>query len=494
MFTVYDWSMVALHMAAMLWIGFLFSRQQTSTKAYFLGNNEMSWWAVGISIIATETSALTVIGIPAMAYTGNIKFIQIVLGYVIARVIVAFLIIPKYFAGQALYTPYELLSRKFGGAARTVAVLFFMISGLLGAGVRVYVTAIPMKLVLGLDIFPCIFIFCAVCIAYTYLGGIKTVIWTDLIQCFLFVFGGVFAVFYIAWLLPGGFTQAMTEASKAGKLDWLDLNFALGGDFNIWMALIGATALGVISHGSDQMLVQRVLACKSQKEGQKAMILSGVLILPVFAIFLLTGIMLWTFYQHNAFLMQPVDAAGQFKADYIFPVFIISQMPIFLKGIVIASILAAAMSSLDSALSALSSVYVMNVHKEYFGKGGNKDEAYYMRCSKITILLCGAVLIAIAFLCQNVPLIFNAAFKLAGITSGAVLGGLLFAIFTRNVRSQVPIITGMIISSSVMLAITILGQYDKLAIHWPWYGFIGTVTTLIPAYLISCFTDKENRK
>ncbi|MDD5092004.1 MAG: hypothetical protein PHQ23_13950, partial [Candidatus Wallbacteria bacterium] len=413
---------------------------------------------------------------------------QIVIGYILARIFVTLVMIPRYFAGAEIYSPYRLISDRFGSSARTLAVYLIMISGFLAAGVRVYATAIPLKLLLNIDIGTAIIIFSIVAIIYTYMGGIKAVIWTDVAQFFVFVGGGLFALCYMPSMIEGGFGTVWETVTKAGKTACFDWKFSLSGDFNIWMGIIGATFLCATSHGADQLLVQRILACRNKREGQKAMMFSAIVILPIFLMFLLIGLMLWVFYQHHAFgILQPVDAAGKFKPDYIFPVFIITQMPSVIKGLLIAAIFAAAMSSIDSALCALSSIFVMDIHKEYFEKG--RDEKYYIDFSKKTILLFGVVLTIVAFLCQNVTLIFNLAFKLTGITSGAVLGAMLFAIVNKRDFKSWPVMCGMLLSTAVMAYVVFY-----TSVHWAWLPFFGTAITMSTAYLLIPFSVEMNGK
>ncbi|MCK5683409.1 sodium/solute symporter [bacterium] len=478
MFGAFDWGVVIIYICAMVWLGFLFSKKQTTTKAYFLGDNNMPWWAAGFSIIATETSALTVIGIPAMTYGGNLTFLQIVLGYVIARIFVTIVMIPQYFKGKVLYSPYEIIGENVGSKSKILTVYFIMIANFLAAGVRVYVTAIPLKLLLGIPIWVSIVIFGIIAIFYTYLGGISAVMWTDVIQFFMFVGGGLFAFFYIPTLIDGGFSEIYSNVSKAGKLKWFDPAFSLSGGYNIWMGVIGAAVMGALTHGADQLGIQRVLTCRSEKDGKKAMFLSAALIFPVFFLFLLIGLMLYVYYQSNPFALSPI-VDGKFKADYLFPIFIISKLPIGIKGLLISSIFAAAMSSIDSALSAISSIYVMNIHKEVYKPG--ESEEYYINFSKKIIFIFGIVLIFVAFACQHVDLIMNWAFKLPNITGGAVLGAMFYAFRCRKTdkSKQLPIITGMIVSAIVMICIVTMTK-----VHWPWYACIGTSVTLIVSYTL----------
>ncbi len=489
MFGIVDWSIVGVYIAAMLWLGYRFSEQQTSTKSYFLGDNAMPWWAAGFSIIATETSALTVIGIPAMAYLGNLKFLQIVIGYVLARLFVIAVMIPRYFRGEGMYSPYQIIGENVGTRAKVLTVYFIMIANFLAAGVRVYVTAIPLQLLLGIPIWASILIFGVVAIVYTYMGGISAVIWTDVAQFFIFLTGGLMAILYIPTVIEGGWGAAIATAAAAGKLEWFDPTFRLTGDFNIWMGLFGAAILGALTHGADQLGIQRVLACRNEREGKKAMLLSAFLIFPVFLVFLGVGIMLFVYYKTHPFGISP-EVNGQFKADYLFPIFIITQMPVVVKGILISSIFAAAMSSVDSALAAITSIYVMNIHKEVYRPG--RSEEYYITYAKRVMIGFGVVLILVAFVCQNAPLIMDWAFKLPNITGGAVLGAMFYAFGCRReegAEHQAPLIAGMTASVLVMIHVVTMTK-----IHWPWFASIGTAVTLIVSLALQRLVPERARE
>jgi solute:Na+ symporter, SSS family len=240
--SVADWFIIVAYLAGVIWFGVRLGRGQRNARDYFLGNRSISWWGVGLSIVATETSALTFIGVPAIAFGGNLAFIQIILGYVIARVLLAVVMVPHYFKGE-IYSPYQMLGEAFGPGARRTASGFFLIAGTLAAGVRIYVTCIPLQLMLGFGehgILIAILLFVGLSLIYTYVGGVKAVIWTDAIQFLLLAGGGLFA-FYIPTKLAGGWTEAMNVAATAGKLDWFNGQFSLAAPFNIWMGVIGAT-------------------------------------------------------------------------------------------------------------------------------------------------------------------------------------------------------------------------------------------------------------
>jgi SSS family transporter len=491
-----DWLVIMVYLSAVVAFGIWAGRGQRTTRDYFLGSRNMPWWGVGFSIVATETSALTFIGVPAMAYgPDHLTFIQIILGYVIARIILAIVLVPHYFKGE-IYSPYQLFEQAFGSAARRTAGGFFLIAGTLAAGVRVYVTCIPLQLILGFtqgQILWVIILFVALALTYIYVGGVKSAVWVEAVQFLIFLGGGLFALFYIPTLVEGGLSAAFARAAEGGKLDWLNTHFSLARPFNLWMGLIGATFLVMSSHGADQLIVQRVLTCKSVASGRRALILSAALILPLFLIFLLTGAMLWVYYQQfpDLPIALPEARPGVSKNDYIFPIFILTAVPPVLKGFLVVAILAAAMSSVSAGLSALSSVFTMDFYKSLTRREHSED--FYLRFSKRSTAFWAVLLVAVAVLTSAVESVLNAAFALNGLTSGAMLGGLILALWWRQGRA-VPVLAGMFTALAVMTAIHSLPRmaWSKdwwqatfgPAIFWPWYTLIGTGITLGVAALV----------
>lgn len=489
-FNAWDWAVIVVYLLGMVLLGVWFGRDQKNTRDYFLGSKNIPWWGVGFSIVATETSALTIISVPAMAYGGNISFIQIIIGYVIARILLAIVMVPHYFKGE-IYSPYQLLEGAFGQSVRKFAGALFLVSETLGAGVRVYVASIPLNLMLGEKVLSfgtgepilgAIFIFVIVSLVYTYVGGVKAVIWTDAVQFFLFLGGGLFTLFYIPTLIEGGFGGALEAARTGWKLEWFNGEFSWAMPFNIWMGVIGATFVVLSSHGAEQLIVQRVLACKNVAEGRKALVLSAVIIFPMFLMFLLIGAFLWVYYQSHARPMPEITAN-----DYIYPIFMMTAVPHVLKGLLIVAILAAAMSSVSSTLNALASVSTMDFVKAM--TKGAKSEEYYLRFSKVSTVFWAGALIVVAFASRHVEYVLNAAFALRGLTSGALLGALFLVLFWKHGRA-VPVLVGMAGSFIAMIFVSrlewVVSQAPALQtakIAWPWYTMIGTIICVGVAWL-----------
>jgi SSS family solute:Na+ symporter len=465
-----DWLVIVLYLGGIIALGMWFGRGQHNTRDYFLGSRNTSWWAIGFSIVAAETSALTVIGIPGLAFGGDIAFLQMIVGYVLARVLLAVLLVPHYFKGE-IYSPYQLLADRFGSSARRTAGGFFLLSETLGAGVRVYVVAIPLQLMLGMPVLPAVVLFVVLSLVYTYVGGVKAVIWTDAVQFVLFLAGGLYTLLYLPGLVDGGWSGLWGQALDGGKLHLFNAEFTWGQPYNIWMGLIGGTVMVMSSHGAEQLIVQRVLTCGSVGDGRKALILSAVLILPLFLIFLLVGAFLWVYYQQQPIAIPLPEARPGIKAnDFIYPIFMLTEVPHVLRGFLIVAILAAAMSSVSSALTALASVSTMDFLKPLLP---GRSEAAYLRISRHTTLFWGVLLIGVAYLCRQVTVVLDAAFSLRGLTSGALLGGVIMAVFLRR-GSPWPVVVGMLSALGVMLWVQ-----TSTTVFWPWYTLIGCSVCLL---------------
>ena len=478
-FEAADWLVIAVYLVGIILFGLWIGRDQKNTRDYFLGSKNIPWWGIGLSIVAAETSALTIIGVPGMAYAGNIGFIQMITGYVIARIILAVVMVPHYLRGE-IYSPYQLFANTLGQSGRRMAGGLFLLSETLAAGVRVYVACIPIQLLLGIQILPAIVLFVALSLLYTYVGGVKAVIWTDAVQFGLFLAGGLFTLLYIPQLFDGGFKEVLSAGARQGKLDWLNTHFSLAKPFNIWMGVIGGTVMVMSSHGAEQLIVQRVLACRSVADGRKALVLSAVLIFPLFLIFLLVGAMLWVYYQKFPMAIPLPEIRPGIKAtDYVYPIFILTAVPNVLKGFLIVAILSAAMSSVSSALTSLTSVSTMDFVQAMLAKG--RSQEFYLRFSKLSTVAWAGLLILVAVMTQHVESVLNAAFDLRGLTSGALLGGLMLAVFWKKARAR-PVIAAMTAAVSVMI---VINWFFKERVFWPWYTLIGTLVTFSVALSLS---------
>jgi solute:Na+ symporter, SSS family len=510
-FNTADWLVIISYLTVMIGIGMWAARGQKSTKDYFLGNKNIGWFGIGLSIVAAETSALTIIGVPGLAYGDNMSFIQIIYGYVIARIILAVVMVPHYLKGE-IYSPYQLLEQAFGPLARRWAGGIFLVMETLAAGVILgdevlggftkpflvpwmKITDQPIPLDYSGDpILGAILLFVFLSLIYTYFGGVKAVIWTDAVQFCLFLAGGLFTLYYIPQFIDGGFMGAYNKAVAAGKVTWANWEFSLAAPknvFNLWMGVLGGTFVVLSTHGAEQLIVQRVLACKNVSDGRKALITSAVLILPLFLIFLLCGILLWAFYQTHPMQIPLPDARPGIKQnDFIFPIFMVTEVPHVLKGFLIVAILSAAMSSISSALTSLASVSTMDFVK---GMMRARSEDYYFKFSRYSTVFWAAVLVVVAYASRAVDSVLNLSFALRGMTSGALLGSLILVLLWKNARA-IPVVCGMTVSIIVMAIINFFvswttgvgpdGNPIVAKVAWPWYTLIGTSITISVAALV----------
>ena len=373
-----DLVVIGVYLVAMPALGLLLSGRQRSAKDYFVGGSGLPWWAVCFSVVATETSTLTVISVPTVAYLGTFTYLQLSIGYLIGRVIVAFVLLPKYYAGN-LVSAYEFLGQRFGAGLQGTASVTFLITRLLADGLRLFATAIPVKVMLevfGLSVsyWQIVLALSVLTVIYTYLGGIKAVVWVDAIQMFVYVAGAVLAAVVLAGELPGDW---VSTAWEAGKFQLFDFGSSIVTEqYAFFTAVIGGAVFAMASHGADQLMVQRLLSCRNLRDSQLALITSGVVVAVQFALFLFIGTQLWSFYQGA----DPASL-GMGSDDELFPRFIVTELPPGVSGLLIAGILAAAMSTLSSSLNSLSTSTVSDLYQR-FGKR-KLDDATVLRMGKL---------------------------------------------------------------------------------------------------------------
>ncbi|MEX0980303.1 MAG: sodium:solute symporter, partial [Gemmatimonadota bacterium] len=446
------------------WLG----RKQRGGTDYFLGNRELPWGAVMLSVVATETSTLTFLSIPGVSYFGTLGFLQLTLGYLAGRIVVAGVLLPAYYRGD-LNTAYALLETRFGTGTRRFTSGIFMITRLLADSVRLFATAIPLALVTGWPYPVSIAVIGLLTVAYTYFGGIKAVVWVDALQMGLYLFGALVALFVLHQLIPGGWGAALTSAADAGKLEVVTFGLDFAVPYTFWAGLFGGGFLTMASHGTDQLIVQRLLTCRDLASSRKALVGSGVVVVVQFALFLVVGIGLWAFYGGVAFP----------SPDEIFPTFIIDELPVGITGLLIAGIFAAAMSSLSSSMNSLASASAYDFWAPLAGATG--DEARILRAGKRFTLLWALLLIggATAF----VPMSEGSAAVVVALTiASLVYGGLLgaFALGVLSPRAnQRGVITGMSIG---IATVTAIWRFAADSVGWPWFVLIGTVVTFAVGY------------
>jgi len=469
-----DLAIIALYLAGITLFGLRFRKRQRSLRDYFLADRNIPWWAIALSIVAAETSTLTIISIPGLAYDTNLTFLQVVLGYLAGRVIISFVLLPHYFRGD-LYTAYELIERRFGRRLRSLTAGLFLVTRAAAEGVRVYAVSIVVAIALGTGEIVSIAIITALTLIYTFEGGLAAVIWTDVVQTIIYVGGTVVGLFTILHLVPGGWATIHSVAEAGGKLRVFDFTPDFWKPYTFWAGLVGGAFLTTASHGTDQLIVQRLLAARSQRQSVTALLSSGVAILFQFALFLMVGVMLFAFYH--------VPSANFGRADRIYPTFIVSQMPHGISGLLIAAILAAAMSNLSAALNSLSSTSIIDFYLQHKPQ---VDERRRVQLSRWATLFWALVLFALAVLSlHKVGRVVEVGLQIASVAYGALLGVFLLGVLTRR-ANQAGTMWGMLFGF-----VTEVYLWLGTRVPWTWYVAIGTIVTCCVGYGLSLLLVNE---
>ena len=465
-----DFAIIAVYLAGITAFGARFRRGQQTLRDYFLGGRTAPWWALACSIVATETSTLTIIGTPGIAFAGNLGFLQLVLGYLAARVVLCVVLVPQYFQGE-FYTAYQLLGKRFGGRMKSAGAVVFLGTRTLAEGVRISAIGKVVSVAFGTGERASIAIVTALTMFYTFEGGMRAVIWTDVIQFALYMTGAIAAFFLLLHKIPGGWTEVTQAAAAAGgKLRVFDFAFSLTQSYTFWSGLIGGTFLTMASHGTDQTMVQRLLAARSERDSKKALLASGVIVFVQFALFLVIGVMLFVYAQH-AFL---AESGGD--ADRIFPEFIVRDMPAGLRGIVLASIFAIAMSNASGSLNSLASSSVIDLSRNSGSRPGASEESSLRRSRNMT--LGWGLLLGLLGLVRWGPVLV-AGLTIASITYGGMLGVFLLGTWNRHANE-----TGALIGFAAGIA-TMIGVTFLTRLAFTWYVLVGTVVTFAVGSLAS---------
>ena len=469
-----DLGIVVVYLLGVTLLGMRFRHQQHDVKDYFLGGRSTPWWALALSIVATETSTLTIIGTPAIAYSTNMTFLQLVFGYIIGRILITIVFLPGYFRGEYL-TAYALIEKRFGSRMRAVAALTFLGTRALAEGVRVSAIALVVSVALGTSERLAVFIVIALTIFYTFEGGMKAVIWTDVAQFLLYLTGSLITLVLLLHRIPGGWNEVVQVANLNGhKLQILDFSTNLAAKYTFWSGVIGGTFLTLATHGTDQTIVQRLLAARNQNDSRRALISSGFIVLVQFSVFLLVGILLFVFSQHT-----PLLTAGD-RADRILPLFLVREMPVGLAGILLASILAVAMSNASGSLNSMAASTVLDL--EAF-RGRRADPAQFLKVSRRMTLVWGTVLIFFALI--NWGELLEAGLTLLSLPFGSLLGLFLLGTFDKRATANAAL-AGMI---TALLAVLLLYHFTTVA--YTWYFLIGSAITFAVGAILSRMFSAE---
>ncbi len=463
-----DYLIIALYLAGITLFGLRFRKKQQSLRDYFLAGRDIPWWAISLSIVAAETSTLTIISVPGIAYDTNFTFLQLVMGYVVGRVVISFVLLPHYFRGD-LYTAYELIERRFGRGLRSLTAGLFLLTRAAAEGVRVYAVSIVVSIALGTGEVTSIAIITALTLVYTFEGGLAAVIWTDVVQTAIYVGGTLVGLVTILHLVPGGWAAIHAAAASAGKLQVFDFSWNFWIPYTFWAGVIGGAFLTTASHGTDQLIVQRLLAARGEKQSVIALLSSGVWVFFQFALFLIVGVMLWAYYR--------VPSANFGRADRIYPTFIVSHMPHGISGLLIAAILAAAMSNLSAALNSLSSSSIMDFYVRFRPLA---EERTKMRLSRVATLFWALLLFALAVLSLNkVGRVVEVGLQIASIAYGALLGVFLLGVLTRRANQRGAMV-GMVFGFGVEIYLWLGSR-----VPWTWWVMLGTCVTFAVGYGMS---------
>lgn len=473
-----DLWIVALYMVGVTLFGLRFRSGKRSIRGYFLADNAIPWWAISLSIVAAETSTLTVISVPGLAYDGNFTFLQLVFGYVVGRVVVSFLFIPHYLRGRLL-TAYQLMEQRFGERLRTLTAGIFLVTRAGAEGVRVFAVAIVVRIALGgvlggLSDFQrdlaAIGVVTVLTLIYTSQGGLRAAIWTDVLQQTVYLAGTLVGLVTILHLVPGGWTTVRAVAGDAGKFRMLDFSFNLTTKYTFWSGLIGGTFLTMASHGTDQLIVQRLLSARTERQSKAALLVSGVAILFQFSLFLLIGAMLFVYYR-----MYPPASAFS-RSDTVFPAFVVNKMPHGVSGLLIAAILAAAMSNLSAALNALSSTAMVDF---YMRLRPHSTERRRMQLSRGAMVLWAAILFVLALVARHGGRVIEVGLSIASVAYGALLGVFLLGVLTRSATER-GAMTGMVCGLALNLYLWLFTR-----VPFTWYVPMGSIVTFAVGYFAS---------
>jgi SSS family transporter len=448
------------------WLG---RRSRSRVQDYFLAGRSVPWWAITACIVATETSTLTFIGVPGQAYLGNWGFLQLVMGYVIARVLIAFLFLPAYFKGS-IFTSYELLQKRFGAPVRTVSASIFLLYRTVGDGIRLHAAALVLAVAAGVPEWWCIALLGLAMILYTEEGGVTATIWTDVIQMLVYLLGAVVCFVAVVRGLPGSIGEALAAAAQVGKLNVVNLSTDPSVAYTLWAGVIGGTFLTLSTHGTDHYLVQRLLVAKSQRDASIGLVLSGFVVMAQFVLFLLLGTLFWAHYQGKPFA----------RGDEVLPTFVSTELPGPLVGFILAAIVAAALSP---SLNSMASATVRDFYLPFFKK--DASDAEQMRVGRVFTVIWGLLQMGVAVAAQNVSSALDRGLAALGYASGPTVGAFLLGVLTRSANTT-GTMTGMVVGLIVTVALgRTMPSLDWPGLAWTWNVAIGGSVTFAVGWLVS---------
>ncbi len=474
----FDLAILVVYLSGVVALGLWIGRGSRSFSDYIVGGRDRPWWLILFSIVATETSTVTFLSIPGFAFSRDVTWLQLACGFVIGRFVVAYLLLPRYFEGK-LYTAYEVLDRCFGGATKQVASALFILTRSLADGLRLFLSSIVLQEMTGMPLPWAVAAIGLTTILYTFFGGIRAVLWTDLVQFAVYMGGAAVAFWLLLDRLPGGLGQLLAIGGEAGKLRVFDLRLDWSEPYGLWAGLLGGIFVTLGSHGVDQMLVQRYLCAKSLRDARRAVSMSGIVVWFQFAFFLLIGVGLYGFYQ----LFPPATAFE--RADRVFARFILDEMPTGLLGVLLGAIFAAAMSTLSSSLNSCAAAATNDLYLPLVGREVSAERK--LRVTRRLTIAFGLVQIAVGIGGQWLDSsVVGSILGVAAFTAGIVLGVFFLGIFTHRVGQRAAL-TGLVVGLAGMTWI-----FFRTPLAWPWYALVGSAGTFAVALAASYVWPRQS--
>jgi solute:Na+ symporter, SSS family len=483
-----DILVLVAYLASAVVVGLLGIGKTKSVDAFLLGDRNLPWWAILGSIVATETSGVTVLSVPGHGFGPvGMRFLQIALGYIVGRAIVVHVLLPLYFRGQLL-TAYEVLNERFGGVTRRAASLLFLVARNLGDGLRLFLVAIVLQKLAKIDLALSVVVMGVISTVYTFVGGMRSVVWNDCIQFAVYVVGGIAAVFVIAGQISGGFGEVLRFGAEMDKFQVLDPRWSWTEPYTFWASLIGGAVLTIGTHGTDHSMVQRYLSAKSQRAAGVALLASGFVVLVQFAMFLFIGIELACY-----FAQQPLPTDVKLKADEVFAHFIVNHFPrnTGLIGLMLAAILA---SNLSSSLSASAAAVVNDFYLPW--RSTPPESGQLLLLTRGLTIVFGVLQIGLGILAERLStggsIVVDAALTIAGFVFGLLLGVFALGVFTRR-AGQASALVGMAVGLSLLLflqfGLPVSTATPSLPggvrVAFPWLAVIGAGTTYLAGWSVS---------
>ena len=476
-FSPYDYTIVVAYLSAVVLFGLRFRARGQTLNHYFLGGRTLPWWAISFSIVATETSILSIVGLPALAYASNMLFFQLIIGNLVGRILVCIIFIPKYYSGQYI-TAYEFLGTRFGRKVQRAAAGLFVFTRVFSEGVRAFAAALVVSLILGTDIFTSLLLIICLTLIYTVAGGVRAVIWTDVTQFWLYMGGAGLALYYALTGIPEGWAGVVQAGGS--KLVFLDFSLDPLLPYTFWSGMVAGIFQTLAFQGTDQLLVQRLLAARTKNESRIAVIVAAIILTAQYFFLLLLGVVLFVFFEQH-------PPATPFEVvDQVFPFLVINHLPIGISGLVVAGMLAAAMSTTSSSLNSIASSSVVDLYPNAQRLSPQKQ----LRLARGFTVIWAAVLLGIGMFVRDWGTVVEAGLKILSITYGSLLGIFLIGLWTR-MRSETAGLTGMAAGLLAVLAVEILTP-----VPWPWFFAIGTLVTLavgwVAAQILSSWGVSHN--